>query len=143
MPERLDDYLRRILSVEPPSGSLSAQPTPTEELVQAQVVEVPLVPISGVLPRNQSFAPSQTQLGGVLESTVTKATSAMLSEVRPLVAEGHRRLPIQEAGETPIVEDTTAPAHLTGADVAQLLRSPQRLREAILVSEILRRPIDW
>lgn len=152
MAERLEDFLRRVLEAQlgGPPGAPMRQPPP-EEIAEAEVItEREGVERPSTTPRLGEITaePSHQTLtfaegaGAVLPTA--NEVSESLASVPPPAEHPLGRLntpgPLTEAetgGQRP------TQAALSSADVAQLLRSPQRLREAILLNEILKRPFDW
>ena len=64
------------------------------------------------------------------------------SAITPLVAQPLRGLgPISLAKQADVVATTTASAPLAAPAIAQALRSPERLREAFILNEVLQPPV--
>jgi hypothetical protein len=113
MADRLEEYLRRMLEGPPAPAK---RPEPRREALEAEVLEVVEAP-------EPQRRPLQREIEENLGSDAL--SSGRIDEEEPSEA------------ETPAPEGA-----LAALDIAQLLRSPQRLREAIVAGEILRRP-DW
>ena len=114
MADRLEDYLRRMLEGPPAPAAPPRRPERRKEAIEAEVLEVVEAP-------EPQRRPLQREIEENLGSGALSAG----------------RIDEEKSGEA---ESPAPQGPLAASDIAQLLRSPQRLREAIVVSEILKRP---
>jgi hypothetical protein len=132
MAESLEDYLRRLLQQAQAPPKIERRPPrrPRPPVVEAEMVETELEPSSSAdkgdaLPAPRS-SPGLTapQSDERLASHVHEAFDRSLGELG-----------------APLVESKGAPAAKSLAEeLADLLRSPEGIRKAFVVSEILQRP---
>ncbi len=139
MPEPMNDYLRRLLATDA-SGAAS----PEEHRIEGSEQQVdslstkserqPLASLLGSLGTDDQTVAESRRLNDhrrhTLGSKETRVSRKTVRDSEP--GDGYR-------AASGLKVDIWA----TAAEIARLLCSKPRLREAILIAEILRRPVGW
>ncbi|MBW3598342.1 MAG: hypothetical protein KY475_13855 [Planctomycetes bacterium] len=115
MADRMEEYLRRMLEGyrDAPPAKPDPKPQPSDAL-EAQVEELEATP-----------EPPAEHLGAKIGAIAQHFGEAA-----------------EQSGSAKTAETNEQRAAFA-ADIARLLRSPQRIREAIVLNEILKRPFEW
>jgi len=134
MPEPMNDYLRRLLATDA-SGAASPEVHRIEgseqqvDSLSTKSERQPLASLLGSLGTDDQTVAESRRLNDhrrhTLGSKETRVSRKTVRDSEP--GDGYR----------------AASPSLTAAEIARLLCSKPRLREAILIAEILRRPVGW